>query len=87
MDRGDLDRLLQLLSELDGSDLHIKAGAAPRIRVNGYLRTLEDEPQVHRRGDGGSGRADHPSEYASDLRRQARGGLRLQRPRASADSG
>jgi len=45
MDRGDLDRLLQLLSELDGSDLHIKAGAAPRIRVNGYLRTLEDEPR------------------------------------------
>ena len=45
MDRGDLDRLLQLLSELDGSDLHIKAGAAPRIRVNGYLRTLEDEPK------------------------------------------
>jgi twitching motility protein PilT len=44
MDRGDLDRLLQLLSELDGSDLHIKAGAAPRIRVNGYLRILEDEP-------------------------------------------
>jgi twitching motility protein PilT len=45
MDRGDLDRLLQLLNELDGSDLHIKAGAAPRIRVNGYLRTLEDEPR------------------------------------------
>jgi twitching motility protein PilT len=45
MDRGDLDRLLQLLSELDGSDLHIKAGAPPRIRVNGYLRILDDEPK------------------------------------------
>jgi twitching motility protein PilT len=45
MDRGDLDRLLRILDELDGSDLHIKAGAPPRIRVNGYLRTLEDEPR------------------------------------------
>ncbi len=45
MDRGDLDRLLQVLAELDGSDLHIKAGAPPRMRVDGYLRTLEDEPR------------------------------------------
>lgn len=47
MDRGDLDRLLQLVADLDGSDLHIKAGAPPRIRVNGYLRTLEDEPKFN----------------------------------------
>ena len=45
MDRGDLDRLLHLLSEMDGSDLHIKAGAPPRMRINGYLRTLDDEPR------------------------------------------
>jgi twitching motility protein PilT len=44
MDRTDLDRILRLLDELDGSDLHIKAGAPPRVRVAGGLRTLDDEP-------------------------------------------
>jgi len=44
MDCTDLDRLLRLLAELDGSDLHVKAGAPPRVRVDGALRTLEDEP-------------------------------------------
>src|SRR5579872_79132 len=45
MNRDDLDRLLRHLSDVDGSDLHIKAGTRPRIRVDGMLRTLEDEPQ------------------------------------------
>ena len=43
MNRDDLDRLLRILSELDGSDLHVKAGAPPRVRVDGELRTLDDE--------------------------------------------
>jgi twitching motility protein PilT len=43
MDISDLDRLLILLGELDGSDLHIKAGAPPRMRVAGALRTLDEE--------------------------------------------
>jgi len=45
MDIADLDRLLMKLEELDGSDLHIKAGAPPRMRVAGALRTLDDEPK------------------------------------------
>ena len=45
MDKGDLDRLLKLLCDMDGSDLHIKAGAPPRMRVDGYLNTLDDEPR------------------------------------------
>ena len=44
MDRSDLDRLLVKLADLDGSDLHIKAGAPPRMRIAGSLMTLEDEP-------------------------------------------
>jgi len=44
MDIADLDRLLMKLEELDGSDLHIKAGAPPRMRVAGALRTLDEEP-------------------------------------------
>ncbi len=44
MDRSDLDRLLRILADVDGSDLHIKAGRSPRIRVDGMLRMLEDEP-------------------------------------------
>ena len=45
MDRDDLDRLLHILADLDGSDLHIKAFAPPRMRINGQLRTVDDEPQ------------------------------------------
>jgi len=44
VDRANLDRLLAKLAELDGSDLHIKAGAPPRMRIAGSLRTPEDEP-------------------------------------------
>jgi twitching motility protein PilT len=44
MDRADLDRILVTLAELDGSDVHLKAGAPPRLRVAGALRTLDDEP-------------------------------------------
>ena len=44
MDRGDLDRILIMLDEFDGSDLHIKAGSPPRMRIAGALRTLDDEP-------------------------------------------
>ncbi len=43
MDMSDLDRLLILLGQLDGSDLHIKAGAPPRMRIAGALRTLDNE--------------------------------------------
>ena len=45
MNRDDLDRLLRILADLDGSDMHIKAGAPPRVRVDGLLRTLDDEPE------------------------------------------
>ena len=44
MDIADLDRLLIMLGDLDGSDLHIKAGAPPRKRIAGALRTLDNEP-------------------------------------------
>ena len=43
MDIADLDRLLMKLAELDGSDLHIKAGAPPRMRIAGSLKTVTDE--------------------------------------------
>jgi twitching motility protein PilT len=47
VDKTDLDRLLNLLAELDGSDLHIKAGAPPRMRVAGSLRTVDNEPSFN----------------------------------------
>jgi twitching motility protein PilT len=46
MDQADLDRLLRRLSEADGSDLHMKVGSPPRLRVNGELIRLNDEPAV-----------------------------------------
>ena len=46
MRREDLDRLLNVLAEVDGSDLHMKAGAPPRIRVDGTLMLMEGEPAL-----------------------------------------
>ncbi len=43
MGPAELERLLTLLDQWDGSDLHLKAGAPPRMRINGELRTLVDE--------------------------------------------
>jgi twitching motility protein PilT len=43
MNRGDLDRLLHKLADSDGSDLHLKVGSVPRIRVHGDLIRLTDE--------------------------------------------
>jgi twitching motility protein PilT len=45
VDLSDLDSLLIMLSDLDGSDLHIKAGSPPRMRLAGALRTMDDEPR------------------------------------------
>ena len=39
-----LNRYLKTLVAHGGSDLHIKAGAVPRVRVNGVLRKLGNEP-------------------------------------------
>ena len=47
MDLEDFNRLLQVLCDLDGSDLHVKAGSAPRVRVDGHLRILDDEPRIN----------------------------------------
>ena len=41
-----LDRLLRAVADEDGSDLHVKAGSPPRIRVHGDLRKLDGEPTV-----------------------------------------
>lgn len=44
MDKNDLDRLLGILAERQGSDLHLKVGSPPRIRVNGDLIKLNEPP-------------------------------------------
>jgi twitching motility protein PilT len=44
--RSELTRLLQLVCDLDGSDLHIKGGAAHAVRVDGQLHTLDNEPPI-----------------------------------------
>ena len=46
VDQNDLDRWLTLLAEWEGSDLHIKAGAPPRVRIDGDLRVLPDEKDL-----------------------------------------
>ncbi len=37
----DVDAALRHLVEIGGSDLHLKAGAAPKMRINGELRAIE----------------------------------------------
>ena len=46
MDSLDLERFLNLLEQWDGSDLHLKAGAPPRVRIDGELRLITDEPSI-----------------------------------------
>ncbi|MHB1783982.1 MAG: type IV pilus twitching motility protein PilT [Acidimicrobiales bacterium] len=46
MDDNDLERLLGRLVEIGGSDLHLKAGSPPRVRLNGELRRVGGEPAV-----------------------------------------
>src|SRR5437588_330990 len=41
-----LDGLLAGLAERDGSDLHVKGGSPPRIRVNGALRRIDHEADL-----------------------------------------
>ena len=41
-----LDAYLAALSEAEGSDLHVKVGSPPRIRVNGVLRRIPGAPDV-----------------------------------------
>jgi twitching motility protein PilT len=45
MGHEDLDRLLHVLAEANGSDIHLKVGSPPRIRVDGELQRL-DEPTL-----------------------------------------
>ncbi len=42
-----LDGWLKLLADRNGSDLHVKVGSPPRMRVNGDLLKLADEPSVN----------------------------------------
>ena len=44
MSHPQLDSLLSALANHDGSDLHVKGEAIPRIRVDGDLRRLDVEP-------------------------------------------
>nr|MDQ3757685.1 Flp pilus assembly complex ATPase component TadA [Actinomycetota bacterium] len=47
MPHPELDRYLQLLTEREGgTDLHLKVGSPPRVRVKGTLETLPDEPSL-----------------------------------------
>jgi twitching motility protein PilT len=41
-----LDLCLRVLAEEEGSDLHVKVGSPPRIRVNGVLRKLEGQDML-----------------------------------------
>jgi twitching motility protein PilT len=40
----EIDKLFRALVKLKGSDLHLKVGRAPIVRVNGTLRPLDREP-------------------------------------------
>lgn len=41
MERDNLDQLLNALEKNDGSDLHLKSGAIPRIRIQGNLKKIK----------------------------------------------
>ncbi|MGE4619361.1 MAG: type IV pilus twitching motility protein PilT [Planctomycetota bacterium] len=39
-----IEKLLKMIHDLDGSDLHISAGMPPKIRIHGHLRPVSKEP-------------------------------------------
>lgn len=39
-----IQKLLKMIRDLDGSDLHISSGMPPKIRVHGHLRPITKEP-------------------------------------------
>lgn len=41
-----IDALLKKVSQMKASDLHIKAGNPPVVRINGALHVLKDEPKL-----------------------------------------
>ena len=41
-----IDELLRYLKANKGSDLHLAAGLEPRVRVNGELRAIENQPKL-----------------------------------------
>src|SRR5512136_477988 len=41
-----LDGLLKIMADQDASDLHIKAGSAPALRLNNRLTVLKDLPSL-----------------------------------------
>jgi twitching motility protein PilT len=46
VDKAGLDDLLKYLAEADGSDLHVKVGSPPHIRVNGELGAIPEQKSV-----------------------------------------
>ncbi len=73
MDRPDLDRLLAMLEQWDASDLHLKSGTVPRVRIDGELRQLQDHPRLTQADTQALARAIMPAEVSSlfERRREA----------------
>ena len=70
MDRQELDRLLALLGQWEASDLHLKAGTAPRVRINGDLRLMPEESTLSQTDTYALARAIMPAEIASIFERR-----------------
>jgi twitching motility protein PilT len=70
VDRQDLDRLLGLLGQWDASDLHLKAGTMPRVRIDGQLRQVPDEEKLGQSDTYALARAIMPAEIASLFERR-----------------
>lgn len=57
MDRAELDALLRVLADVDGSDLHLKVGSPPHVRVHGDLQALEGRAALSAEDTEGAARA------------------------------
>jgi twitching motility protein PilT len=69
VDRRDLDRMLGLLRQWDGSDLHLKAGVVPRVRIDGELRQVTSESKTSPADTQSLARAIMPAEVAAQFDR------------------
>ena len=82
----DMDELLKILAEKDASDLHLRCGEPPVLRMHGEMVRLEGLAPIDETTHGGDAPHDHAGAEPPGVRRRQRHRLRLRDRRASRAS-
>ncbi len=78
-----IDELFHQMLDLKASDLHLKSGKLPMVRVDGSMMPLPGRPPLERRTLDGARARDHAGAEPGGVRRDERHRLRLRAGRAA----